>query len=197
MRTASKSRKTSETDIKMTLTINPSGVPGKFSGSTGIGFFDHMINSFCVHGGFVIELDMTGDTHVDCHHSIEDFGIVLGQLFAEILGNRSGIKRFGDKYIPMDEALGFCAMDICGRGFSVCEIEYKSQMTGDYDNQMTPEFFRALAMNMGAAIHVRVLYGENDHHKTEAAFKACARAIAEAVDYTDKGVILSSKGSLE
>lgn len=196
MRTATKSRKTSETYIKMTLTINPLGFPGKFSGSSGIGFFDHMINSFCIHGGFEINAEMKGDTNVDCHHSIEDFGIVLGQLFAEILGDRSGINRFSDKYIPMDESLGFCAVDICGRGYSVCDIEYKSAVTGDYDNQMTKEFFRALAMNMGAAIHVRVLYGENDHHKTEAAFKACARAIADAVNTTISNTILSSKGVL-
>jgi Imidazoleglycerol-phosphate dehydratase len=195
-RTASRVRQTHETDIDMHLTINEYGVPGKFTGTTGVGFFDHMMTSLAFHGGFVIDLKMTGDTHVDCHHTIEDVGIVLGGLFAEILGDRSGIVRFGDRYIPMDETLAFCAIDICGRGFSVCDVSYSSPMIGDYDTQMTTEFFRALAMNMGAALHLRVIYGENDHHKTEALFKACAKTIADAVAQNRDGTALSSKGSL-
>ena len=196
LRTAEKKRKTRETDISLCLTIQEYGAPGQFTGTTGVGFFDHMITSFCVHGGFSVSLTMTGDTCVDCHQSVEDFGIVLGQAFAEILGDRSGIRRFGDSYVPMDETLGFCAVDLCGRGYSVCDIAYTSPKTGEYDNQMTREFFRAFAMNIGAALHVRVLYGANDHHKTEAAFKACARALAEAVSPIRNGVVLSSKGSL-
>jgi len=195
-RTAHGVRRTRETDIDMRLTINERGIPGKFAGSTGVGFFDHMMTAFSFHGGFDIELKMTGDTHVDCHHSIEDVGIVLGGLFAEILGDRSGITRFGDRYIPMDESLAFCAIDICGRGYSVCDVWYTSPMICDYDTQMTTEFFRALAMNMGAALHLRLIYGDNDHHKTEALFKVCAKTISDAVAINRDGVTLSSKGSL-
>ena len=193
MRKASLVRNTKETEIEMTLTLGAE--KGGLTGSTGIGFFDHMLNSFCVHGGFVLELDMKGDLSVDGHHTVEDTGIVLGKLFAEILGDKGGIKRFGHAYVPMDEALAFAAVDVSGRPYLVLDAEVTAPMIGDYDSQLTLEFMRALAYNMGATLHARVEYGINEHHRTEALFKAVARAIKEAVSENGGG-ILSAKGVL-
>jgi len=194
MRYADIIRNTKETQIKMSLELDRIG-EGGLEGTTGIGFFDHMLNSFCVHGGFYIKLNMHGDTEVDSHHSIEDVGIVLGKLFADILGNRSGIARFGEAHVPMDESLAFTAVDISGRPFLVYDAPVTTPMLGSYDSQMTKEFFRALAFNMGATLHVKLLYGENDHHITEAVYKSAARAISAAVKTTENG-ILSAKGIL-
>lgn len=193
MRTAEKSRRTKETDIKMSLTLDAE--KGGLVGSSGIGFFDHMLNSFCVHGGFNIKLEMTGDLHVDGHHSVEDVGIVLGSLFAEILKDKGGIKRFGFSYVPMDEALAFAAIDISGRPFLAYNVPLTAAAVGDYDAQLTEEFMRALAVNMGATLHVRLEYGVNEHHITEAVYKAVARAVNEAVVPSEGGV-LSAKGVL-
>lgn len=194
MRTACKIRNTKETQIDMTLTLDPSDKTGLF-GSTGIGFFDHMLNSFCVHGGFFVKLDMTGDINVDGHHTVEDVGIVLGSLFAEILGDKGGINRFGHAYVPMDEALAFAAVDISGRAYLVYDAPVTAPMIGDYDSQLTNEFMRALAFNMGATLHVKAEYGINEHHITEAVYKAVARAISAAVSEKEGGV-LSTKGVL-
>ena len=194
MREANITRKTKETDITMSLALDKTG-KGGLTGSSGIGFFDHMLNSFCVHGGFAIELNMTGDLQVDGHHSVEDVGIVLGKLFAEILGDRGGIKRFGSCFLPMDEALAFCAIDISGRPYLHYDVPVTAPTVGDYDAQLTEEFMRALAVNMGATLHVRLEYGVNQHHITEAVFKAVARAIGEAVAPFGEGV-LSAKGVL-
>ena len=193
MRTAEKDRKTRETDIKMSLTLDAE--KGGLSGSSGIGFFDHMLNSFCVHGGFNISLEMKGDLHVDGHHSVEDTGIVLGSLFSEILKDKGGIKRFGFSYVPMDESLAFAAIDISGRPFLAYNVPLTAAMVGDYDAQLTEEFMRALAVNMGATLHVKLEYGVNEHHITEAVFKAVARAIREAVT-PNAGGVLSAKGVL-
>ena len=193
MRTAEKSRCTRETDIKMSLTLDAE--KGGLSGSSGIGFFDHMLNSFCVHGGFNISLEMKGDLHVDGHHSVEDTGIVLGSLFSEILKDKGGIKRFGFSYVPMDESLAFAAIDISGRPFLAYNVPLTAAMVGDYDAQLTEEFMRALAVNMGATLHVKLEYGVNEHHITEAVFKAVARAIREAVT-PNAGGVLSAKGVL-
>ena len=193
MRTAEKDRKTRETDIKMSLTLDAE--KGGLNGSSGIGFFDHMLNSFCVHGGFNVSLEMKGDLHVDGHHSVEDAGIVLGSLFAEILKDKGGIKRFGFSYVPMDESLAFAAIDISGRPFLAYNVPLTAATVGDYDAQLTEEFMRALAVNMGATLHVRLEYGVNEHHITEAVFKAVARAIREAVT-PNAGGILSAKGVL-
>ena len=193
MRTAEKSRCTKETNIKMSLTLDAE--KGGLEGSSGIGFFDHMLNSFCVHGGFNVKLEMTGDLHVDGHHSVEDTGIVLGSLFAEILKDKGGIKRFGFSYVPMDEALAFAAIDISGRPFLAYSVPLTAANVGDYDAQLTEEFMRALAVNMGATLHVRLEYGVNEHHITEAVFKAVARAIKEAV-VPNAGGVLSAKGVL-
>ena len=194
MRTANKTRNTKETQINMTLTLEPSEKAGLY-GETGIGFFDHMLNSFCVHGGFSVKLEMKGDINVDGHHTVEDVGIVLGSLFAEVLGDKGGIKRFGHAYVPMDEALAFAAVDISGRAYLVYDVPVTAPMIGDYDAQLTNEFMRALAFNTGATLHVKAEYGVNEHHITEAVYKAVARAIAEAV--TEKsGGVLSTKGVL-
>lgn len=194
MREATITRTTKETDITMSLTLDKTG-KGSFKGSSGIGFFDHMLNSFCVHGGFAISLDMKGDLQVDGHHTVEDVGIVLGKLFADILGDRGGIKRFGSCFLPMDEALAFCAIDISGRPYLHYDAPVTAPMVGDYDAQLTEEFMRALAVNMGATLHTRLEYGVNQHHITEAIFKAVARAIGEAVTPFGDGV-LSAKGVL-
>ena len=193
MRTAEKSRCTRETDIKMSLTLDAE--KGGLNGNSGIGFFDHMLNSFCVHGGFNISLEMKGDLHVDGHHSVEDTGIVLGSLFSEILKDKGGIKRFGFSYVPMDESLAFAAIDISGRPFLAYNVPLTAAMVGDYDAQLTEEFMRALAVNMGATLHVKLEYGVNEHHITEAVFKAVARAIREAVT-PNAGGVLSAKGVL-
>ena len=193
MKSASLVRNTKETQISMTLTVGEQ--KGMLSGSTGIGFFDHMLNSFCVHGGFKVELEMSGDINVDGHHTVEDTAIVLGKLFAEILGDKGGIKRFGHAYVPMDEALAFAAIDISGRPYLVYSAQVTSPMIGDYDSQLTLEFMRAFAYNMGATLHVKCEYGVNEHHITEAVYKAVARAVKEAIT-PNEGGILSAKGVL-
>ncbi len=163
--------------------------------STGIGFFDHMLHSFAVHGGFGLQVKTVGDLHVDCHHTVEDTGIVLGKAFAEALGDRSGIARFGSFYAPMDETLAFAAVDVSGRPFLVFHADFGQERIGSYDSCMTEEFFRALAGNAGFTLHARVEYGRNAHHETEALFKAVAHALKIAVAPAGEGV-LSTKGSL-
>lgn len=192
-RTASIARRTRETDI--TVSLDLSG--GAVSVQTGIGFFDHMLTAFGVHGGFGLNVYAKGDLDVDCHHTIEDTGIVLGMAFREALGNRAGIKRYGSFYIPMDEALAFCAVDISGRPFTVCEASFSEERCGGFDTCMTEEFFRAFAQNAGITLHVRCLYGKNAHHIIEAMFKAVAHAMHEAVRPTESGEVLSTKGTLD
>jgi len=193
MVTVNKVRNTKETKIDMTLSVYAE--EKGLQGSTGIGFFDHMLNSFCIHGGFAIKLNMQGDLNVDGHHTVEDVGIVLGTLFKEVLGDKGGIKRFGHAYVPMDEALAFCAVDISGRPYLVYNVPVTAPMIGDYDAQLTVEFMRALAYNMGATLHVKLEYGLNEHHITEAVFKAVARALSQAME-KNGGEILSAKGVL-
>ncbi len=193
MKTVSLKRSTKETQIDMTLTVGEKS--GAFKGTTGIGFFDHMLNSFCVHGAFCITLDMQGDTEVDGHHTVEDVGIVLGKLFCQALGDKGSIKRFGHAYVPMDEALAFAAVDISGRPFLVYNADTTAPSVGDYDAQLTLEFMRALAYNMGATLHIKCEYGINEHHITEAIYKAVARALKEATSESEGG-ILSAKGVL-
>lgn len=195
MREAQINRVTRETSIAMRLALVGAG-KGGFIGSSGIGFFDHMLNSFALHGGFEISADIEGDLYVDAHHSVEDTGIVLGKLFEKVLGDRHGIARFGSAYVPMDESLAFAAVDISGRPYLVFNAAFSAPAIGGYDTQVTLEFFRALAFNMGATLHLRLEYGGNAHHETEALFKAAARAIGAAVATTGAG-ILSTKGTLE
>ncbi len=191
MRTAEVHRKTNETDIELNLSLDG----GACNISTGIGFFDHMLTALSVHGGLGLELKVKGDLEVDCHHTVEDTGIVLGQAFAKAMGDRSGIRRYGHAVIPMDEALGFCALDISGRPFLVFEGDFPQAVTGAFDCCMTEEFFRAVAMNAEITLHLRCGYGKNSHHMIEAMFKAFAHALKDAAEVTEGGV-LSSKGVL-
>jgi imidazoleglycerol-phosphate dehydratase len=191
MRTSVQQRKTRETDIKIELALDG----GEVDISTGIGFFDHMLNAFAVHGGFGLKVDAVGDLLVDCHHTVEDVGIVLGKAFAEALGDKSGIARYGSFYIPMDEALAFAAVDISGRPYLVFHADFQQERVGDFDTCMTEEFFRAFAVNAGITLHTRVEYGANSHHEIEAMFKAIAHAMCMATAITFEG-ILSTKGSL-
>lgn len=192
MRTAKIERNTKETQIALIWNTDGQGI---YEGTCGIGFLDHMLQALCVHGKFDIQLSMKGDLEVDCHHSTEDLGIVLGMALAKALEEKGGIRRYGTAYIPMDEALGFCSLDISGRSFLVYEAEYENQSIGALDCCMIKEFFRALAVQAGITLHMKILYGENDHHKAEALFKAFARALKDAVTETGGGV-LSSKGVL-
>lgn len=192
IRQCTKCRETKETQIALYLNLDG----GERKIQTGIGFFDHMLNSFAVHGGFGLAIDCKGDLYVDGHHTVEDVGIVLGQAVANILGNRSGIARFGTAYVPMDEALGFCTLDISGRPFLVFDAPMPQATCGDYDTCLTVEFMRAFATHAGITLHLKGMYGENSHHITEALFKALARALKQAVTQTQDGQILSAKGVL-
>ena len=192
-RTAEIARKTKETDITVRLDLDGSGKPDI---DTGIGFFDHMLTALCVHGGFDMSVKCKGDLYVDGHHSVEDVGIALGKAFAEALGDKSGIMRYGSAFIPMDEALGFCALDISARPFLVLNAQFTNERIGEYDTCLTEEFMRAFAFNSGITLHLRCEYGKNDHHITEALFKALAHALKQAVRLNDTGAALSTKGTL-
>ncbi len=185
-------RSTRETQI--TLALDADGA-GSFSGSSGIGFFDHMLTAFAVHGGFDIRLQMQGDLEVDGHHSVEDVGIVLGQAFARVL-DKNAIARFGSFFAPMDEALAFCALDVSGRPYLVFDAQFAAPRVGALDCALVKEFFYAFAVQSGITLHLRLLYGENDHHKIEALFKAAAHALRQAAAPRAGGA-LSSKGVLE
>lgn len=192
MRRASITRRTKETDISLLLDLDNGE---KVDIDTGIGFFDHMLTAFAVHAGIGLTACCKGDLNVDCHHTIEDVGIVLGQAFLEATGDRSGIARYGSFMLPMDEALAACAIDIGGRAFSVFDAEFTAPMIGDFDTQMFEEFWRAFAVNAKVTLHIRLLYGKNDHHKAEAIFKAAAHAVKQAIAVSgDK--LLSTKGCL-
>lgn len=191
LRQSTQCRETRETQIALYLNLDG----GERKIETGIGFFDHMLNSFAVHGGFGLILKCKGDLQVDGHHTVEDVGIVLGKAVANILGDRSGIARFGTAYVPMDEALGFCTLDISGRPYLVYDAPMPQAVCGTYDTCLTVEFMRAFAMNAGITLHLKSLYGDNAHHITEALFKALARALKQAVEETGGGV-LSAKGVL-
>ena len=192
MREATVTRKTKETDITVTLRFDGKG---ESKISTGIGFFDHMLTAMAKHSGISMNVRAEGDLHVDGHHTVEDTGIVIGQALMQALGDKSGIARYGSAYIPMDEALSFCALDLSNRPFTVFRGEFSNQMIGDYDACLTEEFFRALAVNAGITLHLDMCYGKNDHHKCEALFKAFAHALKTAVQETD-GTTLSTKGAL-
>ncbi len=192
MRCTEIKRETKETQIQLQLNLDGSGA---FQGSSGIGFFDHMLTAFAVHGGFDLTLTMQGDLNVDGHHSVEDVGIVLGQAFAQVLDKRQ-IQRFGSFYVPMDEALAFCALDVSGRPYLVFDAAFSNPSVGALDCCLVEEFFRAFAMHSGITLHIRLEYGSNDHHKIEAIFKAVAHALQQAAALRE-GNILSTKGVLE
>lgn len=192
MRSADVSRKTKETEIALSLELDG----GEIAVDTGIGFLDHMLTAFAMHGGFGLRLSVTGDLEVDCHHTIEDAGIVLGKAFAQALGDKSGIRRYGSFSVPMDEALAYCASDFSGRGYLVFRAQFLQERVGEFDTCMTEEFFRAFAMNAGLTLHIVVPYGSNAHHQIEAIFKAVGHALAQGVARSAEGEVLSTKGSL-
>lgn len=191
-RVAQFDRKTKETEIKIKINLDGSGFS---SISTGVGFFDHMLNLFSFHSGIDLEVTCDGDLYIDDHHSIEDIGIALGWCLKDALGDKVGIKRYGTVYIPMDESLALVSLDLSGRSYLVFEAEFNRETIGDFSTEMVEEFFRALSFNAGITLHGKVLYGKNDHHKIEALFKAFGRALKEAIsiDTNIKGVP-SSKG---
>ena len=192
-RTGTVTRTTRETDIKIKVTLDGKGTANI---DTGIGFFDHMLTALSVHSGISMDINVKGDLHVDGHHTVEDTGIALGQALAAALGNKSGIKRYGTFYIPMDESLAMTSLDISNRPFLVFNAEFTNQSCGGYDVCLTEEFFRAFAFNAGITMHINLMYGSNDHHKCEAIYKSCAHALKEAVEFTESGKTLSTKGVL-
>ena len=195
MRTAAITRTTAETDITLYLTLEGSGAS---TVDTGCGFLDHMLTLFARHGRFDLELSCKGDTYVDDHHSVEDIGIVLGQAFAQALGNKAGICRYGSILLPMDEALILCAVDISGRAMLRYDLDIPTQKVGTFDTELVKEFFWAFVRSAGVTLHLRGLDGENSHHIIEAAFKAFGRAMAQAAKQDPEylGEIPSTKGVL-
>lgn len=195
MRQAEVLRKTGETDIRVLLTLEGTG---ESKIDTGVGFLDHMLTLFARHGRFGLEVSCRGDTQVDDHHSTEDIGIALGKAFAEALGDKKGIVRYGSTVLPMDESLILSAADISGRGLLVYGLEIPTEKVGTFDTELTEEFFRALAHNAGITLHIRQLAGTNSHHIIEGAFKSVARSLRTAVsvdpDFADE--IPSTKGVL-
>lgn len=193
MKQAQIKRTTKETDIDVKIRFDNQG---KADIDTGIGFFDHMLTALSVHSGISMDIKVKGDLHVDGHHTVEDTGIVLGKAFNEALGDKSGITRYGSAFIPMDESLSFCSIDISNRPFLVFQGSFTNAMIGSYDACLTEEFFRAFAFNAGITIHINMMYGNNDHHKCEAVFKAVAHALKIAVTPLTDGKTLSTKGVL-
>ena len=194
MRNAEIKRKTSETDIKMTLNLDGSG---KSDISTGVGFFDHMLAGFAKHGLFDLDLNVKGDLEVDDHHTIEDTGIVLGEAIKKALGDKKGIRRYGHSILPMDEALILCAVDLSGRAYYSSDLTFTFDKTGDMNTQMVREFFYAVSSAAGMNLHFKQLSGLNDHHIAEGAFKAFAKALDMAVTVDERiGGVLSTKGTI-
>ena len=193
-RTVTVTRKTRETAISVSIDIDGSG---KTDINTGIGFFDHMLNGFARHGLFDLIMSGDGDLQVDCHHSIEDTGIVLGEAIAKAIGDKSGIVRYGSFMLPMDETLVMCAIDLSGRPYFVYDVDYTGEKCGEMDTQMAREFFYAVSYSAGMNLHLKKFYGYNDHHIMEASFKAFARALdaATSKDIRVSG-IPSTKGTL-
>lgn len=185
------SRKTKETNITLQLCLDG----GEVKVDTGIGFFDHMLTALAFYAGFGLEVKAEGDLKVDGHHTVEDVGIVLGQAFARSLGDRKGLRRFGNAYVPMDEALAFTALDLSNRPFLVYEAEMPQERVGEYDACLTEEFMRSFAFNGGITLHMRALYGKNSHHITEALFKSLGLALKDAVK-AEGETVTSTKGVL-
>jgi len=194
VRTAVLARQTAETDISLELNIDGTG---KTQVATGIGFFDHMLTLWTKHGLFDLQVKADGDLYVDCHHTVEDTGIVLGQALSKALGDKTGIKRYGTAYVPMDEALVMVSLDISGRPYLVYDVSISAGMIGSYDTEMTEEFLRAFAFNAGLTLHVRLIHGKNAHHIVEAVFKALGRALDEATRKDERIIgVMSTKGML-
>lgn len=193
MRRATVTRNTKETQITVSVAMDGKG---NSDITTGIGFFDHMLTALSKHSGISMQIRAVGDLEVDAHHTVEDTGIVLGQALAQALGDKAGIARYGSAFIPMDEALSFCSLDLSNRPFLVFQGSFTNAMIGSYDACLTEEFFRALAFNAGITLHLNMMYGNNDHHKCEALYKAFAHALKKATCPNADGTILSTKGVL-
>lgn len=193
-RRAKITRETSETNIELSFSLDGTG---EAEISTGIGFFDHMLNSFAKHGFFDLKVKVTGDLYVDCHHTIEDTGIVLGQAIKEALGEKKGIKRFGSFLLPMDEALILASLDLSGRPYLVYDVTLTTDRIGYFDTEMVKEFFYAVSYGAGMNLHFKQMAGSNNHHIVEGCFKAFAKALDEATQYDERiKNVLSTKGSL-
>src|ERR671927_714862 len=195
MRSASVSRRTAETDVNVSIALDGTG---RAEISTGVGFLDHMLELFARHGLFDLTVKVTGDLHVDQHHTTEDTGIALGQAFLQALGDKKGIARYADVHLPMDETLTRVAVDVSGRPFLVFRTTFPTEKVGAFDTELVREFFQAFAMNAGLTLHIETLYGENSHHIAESCFKGLARALrqAVAVDPREGERIPSTKGAL-
>lgn len=193
-RTVAVTRTTKETDIAVTLNLDGSG---KAEISTGIGFFDHMLNGFARHGLFDLNCQVKGDLEVDCHHTIEDTGIVLGQAIREAVGDKKGIVRYGTCILPMDESLVLCSLDLSGRPYYVSDVEFPTERVGEMDTQMVKEFFYAVSYSAAMNLHFKMLSGGNSHHMIEGMFKAFAKALDMAAAHDPRITdVLSTKGSL-
>lgn len=195
MRTATISRKTKETDITVTLDLDGTG---QADISTGIGFFDHMLESFAKHSLIDLTVRTVGDLHIDMHHTVEDTGIVMGQALRQALGDFAGIRRFGSAYIPMDETLSRASVDLANRPYLIWKVRFERPKVGEMDTELFKEWFHAIASNGGICAHVENLYGENTHHIIESCFKALARALRAAVEPDPRlgGAVASTKGVL-
>jgi imidazoleglycerol-phosphate dehydratase len=195
MRTAEISRQTNETQITIKLDLDGSG---KHDISTGIGFLDHMLTHLAVHGLFDLSVQATGDLHIDTHHTVEDVALTLGQAFYQALGDRKGIVRIGDSFVPMDETLAHIAIDLSGRSYAVIQAEWHTPYVGNIPTTLFPHFFESFAVTSRCNLHGRILYGRDDHHQAEALFKAFARALdaATQMDPRRAGSIPSTKGTL-
>lgn len=192
MRRVSLARKTAETDITLTLNLDGSGI---FRGSSGIGFFDHMLNLLAAHSGMDLELSCRGDLAVDNHHTVEDIGIVLGDALKQALGDKKGIRRYGMFYLPMDETLSRIVVDLSGRPYFVWQVRIPAERIGSFETETAREFFLALSMHGMMNLHMACLYGKNSHHIVESLFKGLGRALREAVR-EENGWIPSTKGVL-
>ncbi len=194
-RTAVIERKTKETDIKLELNLDGTGIAQI---ETGIGFFDHMLNSFAKHGFFDLKLEVNGDLFVDSHHTVEDTGIVLGQAIRAALGDKRGIRRYGNAMLPMDDALALCALDLSGRPFLVYDVPLTIDKIGYMDTELVKEFFYAISYASGMNLHIKMLNGCNNHHIVEAVFKAFAKALDQAIGMDSRiDGVLSTKGTVD
>lgn len=196
MREANISRKTKETEIEVQVNLDKNE---GYSIETGIGFLNHMLELFSFHSGITLMIKCNGDIYVDGHHSVEDIGIVLGKAIKKALGDKRGIARYGDTYLPMDETLAHCSLDISGRPFLVFNVELPSYKVGEFETELTEEFFRAVAFNSGMTLHMNLEYGKNTHHIIEALFKSFGQSLKKAIkiNETNKDKINSSKGVIE
>lgn len=187
-------RNTKETQIRIKLDLDGTG---KSQIHTGVGFFDHMLEGFARHGLFDLEVDVTGDLQVDCHHTVEDTGIVLGQAIRKAVGDKKGIRRYGSRILPMDEVLVICALDLSGRPYYRSDAEFPTERIGEFDTEMVREFFYAVSYSAAMNLHFKMLYNGNSHHMAEGMFKSFAKALDEAVSFDARITdVLSTKGTL-